>query len=209
MNEWIAYLTVFVAAAIPWLEVLLVVPAGIVAGLPPGPTAVVGAAGNAATLVPLVFAGDRLRGWWRTRRSRKAAGGTAPSAEASGHRTADPGHGHGPAHGPGPGSATAPDRTAPDPPVSDPGAGHGRGGRARRLFDRFGLPGLALLGPLLTGVHFAALVALAAGARRRPTTVWLLGGVVGWSALAAAATVFGLEALVDPDRLPQLFDATP
>jgi hypothetical protein len=50
----------------------------------------------------------------------------------------------------------------------------------------------------------AALVALAAGAPRRPTVLWLSGGVVVWSALAAVATVLGLETFVDPDRLPDL-----
>jgi hypothetical protein len=163
MSQLVAYVTVFVAAAIPWLEVLLVVPAGIVAGLPPVPTALVGAAGNAATLVPLVVGGDRLRTWWQDRRTR--------------HRAA----------------RSAPDETG------------GRGGRARRLYTRFGLPGLALFGPLLTGVHVAALVGLAAGSPRRPTLVWLLGGVVVWAALAAAATVVGLDVLVDPDDLPELF----
>ncbi len=166
MNELLAYLAVLVAAAIPWLEVLLVVPAGIIAGLPPVPTVVVAAVGNTLTLVPLVLAGDRLRGWWRARR------GPAEPADPAGALEAE------------------------EPP--------GRSGRARRLFDRFGLPGLAALGPLLTGIHVAAVVALAAGSDRRPTLVWLTAGVVVWSALAAIATVIGIEALIDPDRLPDL-----
>jgi hypothetical protein len=185
MSQLVAYLTVFVAAAIPWLEVLLVVPAGIVAGLPPVPTALVGAAGNAATLVPLVVGGDRLRSWWQARRTRRRAGRTEPDATAG--RLTDP-------------AAAA----VPEDADTDDGPG-GRGGRARRLYTRFGLPGLALIGPLLTGVHVAALVGLAAGSPRRPTLVWLLGGVVLWAALAAAATVVGLDALVDPDDLPDLF----
>ena len=184
MNEWLAYLTVFVAAAIPWLEVLLVVPAGIVAGLPPVPTAIVGAAGNAATLVPLIIGGDRLRAWWRIRRARRAR--RDPPTDVS--------------------PASPVDRADASESAADAGehAG-GRGGRARRLFERYGLPGLALLGPLLTGVHVAALVGLAAGSGRRPTLVWLLGGVVLWAGIAAAATVLGLDALIDPDDLPQLF----
>jgi Ca2+/H+ antiporter, TMEM165/GDT1 family len=177
VTRLLAYATVFVAAAIPWLEVLLVVPAGIVAGLPPIPTAVVGAVGNAATLVPLVLAGDRLRSWWRTRRGRR--------------------------HDPDPESPQ--DEAGSTPRGDAEGGGGGRGGRARRLYDRFGLPGMALLGPLLTGVHVAAVVALTAGSPRRPTLGWLLGGIVLWSVLAAAATVYGLEALVDPDDLPDLF----
>jgi Ca2+/H+ antiporter, TMEM165/GDT1 family len=157
VQELLAYLTVLVAAAIPWLEVLLVVPAGIVAGLPPVPVAVVAAVGNVATLVPLVLGGDRLRAWWRRRRGRAA--GDAAS---------------------------------------------GRSVRARRLFDRFGLPGLAALGPLVTGIHVAAVVALAAGADRRRALGWMTAGVVVWAAIAAAATVFGLDALIDEDQLPDL-----
>ncbi len=45
--------------------------------------------------------------------------------------------------------------------------GGGRYARARRLWDRYGLPGLSLGGPVLTGVHVAALVALFAGSRSR------------------------------------------
>jgi Ca2+/H+ antiporter, TMEM165/GDT1 family len=211
VSVWFAYLTVFVAAAIPWLEVLLVVPAGIVAGLAPVPTAMVGAVGNAASLVPLVFAGDRLRAWWRSRRSSASSPGrdTAvlpehelsdgvgttgrhPGQDATGRGTLDDGE------------RTHESRGAGE---DDDEAG-GRGQRARQVYDRFGLPGLALLGPLLTGVHVAALVGLAAGSSRRPTLAWLLGGVALWAALAAGATVFGLDALVDPDALPELFAAT-
>ncbi len=175
MSELAAYVTVFVAAAIPWLEVLLVVPAGIVAGLPAIPTVVVGAAGNATTLVPLVLGGDRLRSWWRDRR----------------HRRTDPSH--------------VDSDAARSEPSAEPDDPAGRGGRARRLYGRFGLPGLALLGPLLTGVHVAALAALAAGSTRRPTLGWLLGGIVLWAGLAAVATVYGIESFVDPDDLPDLF----
>jgi hypothetical protein len=175
VSEVVAYLTVLIAAAIPWLEVLLVVPAGIIAGLPPVPTAVVAAVGNIATLVPLVLGGERLRAWWRARRRRRAADAAGvPSAGVP--------------------AAGAEDGSAPST----------RSGRATRLFDRYGLPGLAALGPLLTGVHVAAVVALAAGAQRRPTVVWLSAGVIAWSAIAAGATVFGIDALIDRDQVPDL-----
>jgi uncharacterized membrane protein len=179
VSEVLAYLTVLIAAAIPWLEVLLVVPAGIIAGLPPVPTAVVAAVGNIATLVPLVLGGERLRAWWRARRRRRAADAAAPT---EGVPTA------------GVPTAGAEDGSAPST----------RSGRATRLFDRYGLPGLAALGPLLTGVHVAAVVALAAGAQRRPTVVWLSAGVIVWSAIAAGATVFGIDALIDRDQVPDL-----
>lgn len=158
MRLLVAYLTVALAAAVPWLEVLLVVPVGIVAGLSPVAVVVVAAAGNVASLVPVVLAGDRLRAWWRRRRRQPAEAATD----------------------------------------------HGRSARARRLTRRYGLPGVALLGPLLTGIHVAALAALAGGADRRATLVWASLGVVAWSAIAGVATAFGIEALVDPDALPDL-----
>jgi uncharacterized membrane protein len=189
VSEVLAYLTVLIAAAIPWLEVLLVVPAGIIAGLPPVPTAVVAAVGNIATLVPLVLGGERLRAWWRARRRRRAADAAAPT---EGVPTA------------GVPTAGVPTAGVPSAGAEDGSAPSTRSGRATRLFDRYGLPGLAALGPLLTGVHVAAVVALAAGAQRRPTVVWLSAGVIVWSAIAAGATVFGIDALIDRDQVPDL-----
>ena len=179
MRTLLAYLTVLVAAAVPWLEVLLVVPVGILAGLPLVPVVVVAAVGNIASLVPVVLGGDRLRAWWQRRRRRRAE-----VAAADGHgRDA-------------PVSPAATDAAATDP--------HGRGGRAQRLTERYGLPGVALLGPLLTGIHVAAIAALAGGADKRATLVWASVGVAVWSAITGVATVVGIEALVDPDALPDL-----
>lgn len=154
----LAWLLVFLAAATPWLEVLFVVPAAIIAGLPAPTVVVVAAAGNVATLVPLVFGLERMRAWWRRRRGAQHA----------------------------------------------QGEGSPRGERARRVFDRYGLPGLAVLGPLVTGVHVAAMAAIAVGAPRRATAVWLSGGVAVWAVLTGALTVFGVELFFEPEQLPDL-----
>jgi uncharacterized membrane protein len=76
---WWAYVLVFLAAATPVLEVLVVVPSGVLAGLEPVPTAIVAVAGNLATVVLVAVAGDRALAWWRRRRP--AAGGE-PSARS-------------------------------------------------------------------------------------------------------------------------------
>lgn len=157
MSLSVALLVVFAAAATPWLEVFLVVPAAIIAGLPVGPTIAIAALGNIATLIPAVLLSDRLRERLRRRR----------------------GDDH-----------TPPSR---------------RQQRSRQLFDRYGLPGLALLGPLVTGIHLAALVAVGAGAPRRPTILWLSGGVAIWSLAIGIATLIGIDAFIDPDQLPDLF----
>jgi uncharacterized membrane protein len=67
---WWSYLLVFLAAATPVLEILVVIPAGVLAGMPPVPTAIVAVAGNLSTVVLVAVAGDRILGWWRQRRPR-------------------------------------------------------------------------------------------------------------------------------------------
>lgn len=164
MRTLLAYLTVLAAAATPWLEVLFVVPAGVVAGLPALPVVVVASVGNIATLVPVVLLGDRIRARWRRRR-------VGPSGDGEGH---------------------------------DDGFREGRLQRARQLLERFGLPGLAVLGPLLTGVHVAGLAALATGADRRRVLWWLSLGVAVWSMVLGVLAELGIEALFDRDQLPDL-----
>lgn len=158
MRAALAYLVILLAAATPWLEVLLVVPVGVLAGLPVGATIAVATAGNVASLLPVVLAGDRLRAWIVRRRGRRADGAAAT----------------------------------------------GRGGRAQRLLDRYGVPGLAAVGPLLTGVHLAATVAMATGATRRRTLGWFTVAILAWAVIAAMATTWGLDLLVDRDSLPDL-----
>jgi Ca2+/H+ antiporter, TMEM165/GDT1 family len=155
MNELLAYVAVLVTAAVPWLEVLLVVPAGVLAGLPWLPTVLVAIVGNVATLVPVVVAADRLETRWRRR---------------------------------------APEEGQPP----------GRRGRARRLLDRYGVPGLAALGPLVTGAHLAAAVAMASGADRRRALIWFVAGIAVWAVIAGVVTALGMETFIDRDALPDL-----
>lgn len=156
------YTVVFVAASIPTLEILFVIPAGILAGLAPVPTALVAVVGNFATLVPVIVGGERLRRWWAARRGRDADG--VGSSQ--------------------------------------------RRDRARRVMRRFGVPGLALLGPLVTGVHVAAVGAVAAGARRGITLAWFAASLVVWSAVITVMTTQALGMVADPGSLPQIPHAT-
>lgn len=158
MRVALAYLVILLAAATPWLEVLLVVPVGVLAGLPVGPTIAVATVGNVASLLPVVLAGDRLRAWIVRRRARSSEGAAAT----------------------------------------------GRGARAERLLDHYGVPGLAAVGPLLTGVHLAAAVAMATGATRRRTFGWFTAGILAWAIIAAMATTWGLDLLIDRESLPDL-----
>lgn len=69
----------------------------------------------------------------------------------------------------------------------------GRWARARRIWNRYGMPGLAMLAPLVTGVHLAAVIALLAGARRKPVLLWLIASIVIWTIGMTVVTLLGIE----------------
>lgn len=67
-GSWWSYFLVFLAAATPMLEVLVVIPAGVLGGLPPVTTALVAAAGNLSTVALVAVTGDTILGRWRQQR---------------------------------------------------------------------------------------------------------------------------------------------
>ncbi|QSB13381.1 small multi-drug export protein [Natronosporangium hydrolyticum] len=73
-------LGVFLGGAAPWLEAIVVIPIGIVAGLNPILVVLVGVAGNLLTVWVAAFYGERIRTWWQARRARRRAerGETVP-----------------------------------------------------------------------------------------------------------------------------------
>ncbi|SFB94576.1 Putative small multi-drug export protein [Halobiforma haloterrestris] len=142
----VRYLLVFVFAAIPVIEILVVVPIAIGLGLDPVVTGVVAFAGNVLSVYALIACYRRVAAWLRRRRG---------------------------------------DRSEP----SD------RYARARRLWDRYGLPGLAVGGPVLAGVHVAALVALLAGSRSRLVAAWMTAGIFAWTIVLVAVSAYGVSVL--------------
>jgi hypothetical protein len=138
---------VFLGGALPWLEAVVVIPIGIVAGLDPVAVVVTGFAGNLLTVALAAYAGESIRAWWRRRRHREGA--------------------------PGPG---------------------GRGDRAARVFARWGLPGVAAVGPL-AGTQMCAAIAVGLGAAAGRTTLWVGAGTLLWCVAAAVLTVSGASFL--------------
>jgi uncharacterized membrane protein len=65
------YLTVFVLAATPWVEILVVIPFGIGVGLNPLAVGVAAFLGNTIPIVLIVVGYERFQGWWARRRRRK------------------------------------------------------------------------------------------------------------------------------------------
>ena len=65
--------------------------------------------------------------------------------------------------------------------------------RIERVWKRYGLPGLALQAPLLTGPLLATILALGLGAPPRPLLAWMIASIVLWGAVLTGAAAFGLS----------------
>ncbi|WP_342526314.1 small multi-drug export protein [Chryseomicrobium sp. FSL W7-1435] len=67
------YFLVFLGAAIPWLEMGLVIPVGIVTGLDPVLVTIVAAIGNLLTVFIVIIGFERFQRWLAKRRKAKQA----------------------------------------------------------------------------------------------------------------------------------------
>lgn len=65
--------------------------------------------------------------------------------------------------------------------------------RAFALIDKYGIPGLALLAPITTGVYIASAISLVSGASPTRVLTWQALGLAGWAAAASATTFLGFD----------------
>src|SRR5699024_5616326 len=65
------YILIFLGAAIPWLEVLIVVPLGIVWGLSPIIVMILGFVGNMVKVIPVIFMFDKFKTCYDRRRKKQ------------------------------------------------------------------------------------------------------------------------------------------
>jgi uncharacterized membrane protein len=156
-NTLLLLLAVFIGGAAPWLEAIIVIPAGIAAGLNPLVALIAGVTGNLITVAVAVWLGERLRSWWTARRERRLA---EQGEQAQ------------------PGEADEPGR---------------RERWIRGLLARWGLPSLAVIGPLGLGTQASAVVAVGVGYERREAFLWIGGATIAWGVTAAVLTVTGLS----------------
>ncbi|WP_153730597.1 small multi-drug export protein [Sporosarcina obsidiansis] len=66
--------------------------------------------------------------------------------------------------------------------------------RAENIWRRYGILGLALLGPVLIGSHLAAFLALTLGSSKQQTATWLLLSLGIWSIVFGVLAALGIDA---------------
>ncbi|WP_404404225.1 small multi-drug export protein [Jeotgalibacillus malaysiensis] len=69
--------------------------------------------------------------------------------------------------------------------------------RARNVWNKYGLPGLSLLGPILIGTHIAAFIALSLGADKTRVLVWQIVSIAIWTLAFGYAAIFGIDFLLN------------
>lgn len=67
--------------------------------------------------------------------------------------------------------------------------------RVKRMLDRFGVPGVSLLGPMVVPNQFTSSILVSLGANRTAVIVWTSISIVMWSTIFALLGQLGLTAL--------------
>ncbi|WP_245805792.1 small multi-drug export protein [Bacillus alkalicellulosilyticus] len=150
------YVSIFVMAATPWLELLIVIPIGIGLKLNPIMVAIVTYIGNALPVFIIVYLSESIKRWYQQRKARKA------------ENKED-------------GEETRPKKKGK------------RNERGKRIFASYGLIGLAFLGPLITGIHLATVVAMSFNAPKNKILLWMNVSLVAWTIVVTIASYYGLD----------------
>lgn len=140
--EKLGLVGVFVAGAIPWMEAIAVVPAGILVGLNPVATLIAAVVGNTITIVLFAYFASNIRERLIKRRASQGKSAELPKLE-----------------------------------------------KAMKAFDKYGVYGLAALGPILIGTQFAAAAAATAGVKPLRASALITASLTIWAIAIAFAMV--------------------
>lgn len=153
-------LIVAAAGAVPFIEGEGAATIGIIGGIHPVIAAIAGMVGNFLCVAVLVLlsSGARKAVLTRHRERVQARAGAAGTGAA-----------------PAPTGEPADDRDRPS----------ARRAKFQRAFERYGVPGVSLLGPLLLPTQFTATMLAAAGVGRARILIWQAVAIVGWTTVIA------------------------
>lgn len=161
--ELVQPLVVALAGAVPFIEGEGAATIGIIGGINPVVAGIAAAIGNflAVAVVVILTSGARQAVVTRTRARTMATVGGGSGASLNG-------------------SPVAADSTVA---ANDGSAKAKRRAKFERAFERYGVPGVSLLGPLLLPTHFTASMLTASGVRKSLVLVWQAAAIILWTTL--------------------------
>ena len=171
--ELLRPLIVALAGAVPFIEGEGAASIGIIGGLHPVVAVLSGAIGNFLCVTVLVLAGSGARSAVIARRDSRRAERARAREEVFA--------------GAAPGSAAAVDAGVTtlddgDEPVES-SRKRARRQKLQRALDRYGVPGVSLLGPLLLPTQFTATMLAASGVSKARVLAWQAVAILAWSTL--------------------------
>jgi hypothetical protein len=169
--ELVQPLIVALAGAIPFIEGEGGAAIGILGGINPVVAAIAAMVGNFLVVAALVLLGSGARNAVVTRHRAKAA---ARAGAASGGETV---------------LMTAPGEGAEDSRSA------ARRAKFQRAYERYGVPGVSLLGPLLLPTHFTATMLAASGVGKVRILIWQAVAIIGWTTVTAVVISGVLDAV--------------
>lgn len=135
------YIVIFILAAVPWIEILIIIPIGIIQGLNPVLVGLLSFLGNLSTVYLLILFFEKFK-QWRSKKKPKEKKRTK---------------------------------------------------RAIEIWNKYGLPGLSLAGPLITGAHLAVVIAISLGAKKHLTLLWSTISLAVWTIVITIFSFYGIE----------------
>lgn len=72
--------------------------------------------------------------------------------------------------------------------------------RAKKIWDKYGLPGLAFIGPFFVGSHLTALLSISFGGTRSKTLSLMTASIATWAILLGSAAYLGFDFLAKDEE---------
>lgn len=156
-----SYLIVFLLAATPMFEIMVIIPIAIMGGMNAYGVMIVSFLGNLLTVILFIFLAERFKNWWEKRNKPIEADESVNHGE--------------------------------DLKLEEPVKKNKKRQRARLIWDKYGLPGLAFIGPFFVGSHLTALMAMAFGGSRHRVLFWMTVSLLVWTLVLGLAFYYGVD----------------
>lgn len=148
-NTLLQIIILFLLGVAPWMDVSLIVPLGVLWGLPPVAVGITAFIGNFLLIMLLGIFFKQINKWRTERRKKK--GMIAPTKKEM---------------------------------------------RSRAIWEKYGIPGLAMIAPLFVGTDIAAIFALIFGSSRKHVVGWMTCSLAFWTLVFTVCSAYGYNLLI-------------
>lgn len=186
LDQVLLYFTLFIMAATPWLEILIVIPIGIGLGLHPIIVAIVTFIGNALPVFLIVYLYDWFRDW-RLKRKKSKNVNQQYTQKVEINEGLDNHISH---------EKVVEGESLGKSSDQSPSKKSKRREKAMRILKKYGVPGLAFIGPLVTGIHLAVIISLTVRPSKAKLLFWMNISLALWTIAITIASVYGIEWLL-------------